>query len=135
MASQSALEFARRNGKCKSGKGTLTKALNKFSELCNDVTKMEPNIPELSRVRKANLLTEQVDKVRKAMAGLEVSAQELVETVWTLPPGSRTTDQNGVEMTEDQMYTSISTTIQECVDKQIKFSRMERHQYKWQRES
>ena len=71
MASQAALEFARRNGKCKSGKGTLTKALNKFSELCNDVTKMEPNIPELSRVRKANLLTEQVDKVRKAMAGLE----------------------------------------------------------------
>ena len=92
MASQAAQDFARKNGRCKSGKGVLTKALNKFSELCNDVMKMEPTIPELSKVRKSNLLTEQVDKVRKAMAGLELSAQDLVETVWALPEGSRTID-------------------------------------------
>ena len=117
MASQAAKEFAKLNDRCVSGKGNLTKSCNKFQELYNDVEKMEDNIPELSRVRKANLLTEQVDKVRKAIGHLEVSAQELMEAVWILPVGSRTKDANGAEMTEDQMYTNISNTIQDCVDK------------------
>ena len=112
-----AKEFFKLNGRCVSGKALITKTCNKFEQLCEEMDQMEEGIPELSRVRKATFLTEQVDKVRKAMDNLETNAQTLMEAVWELPAGSRTKDAQGSEMTEQEMYNNISTKIQEYVDK------------------
>ena len=109
--------FSQLNGKCVSGKALLTKACNKFEQLCAEMDKMEEGIPELSRVRKATFLTEQVDKIRKASDSLEASGQTLMEACWVLPEGSRTMDAKGTEMTEQEMYTNISGKIQEYVDR------------------
>ena len=49
--------FSQLNGKCVGQKALLTKACNKFEQLCVEMDKMEEGIPELSRVRKATFLT------------------------------------------------------------------------------
>ena len=112
-----AKEFSKLNGKCVSGKALITKTCSKFEQLCEEMDQMEDDIPELSRVRKATFLTEQVDKVRKATDNLEANAQTLMEAVWELQAGSRTKDARGSEMTAEEMYNNISTKIQEYVDK------------------
>ena len=78
-------QFKKINGRCTSNKAVLTKALNKFQELVNDFEKMDPDILQLSKIRKANLLCMQVEKIRTAQTALEGNATTLIELVWQLP--------------------------------------------------
>ena len=112
-----AKKYSQLNGKCVGLKSLLTKACNKFEQLCAELDDMEEGIPELSRVRKATFLTEQVDKIRKASENLESSGQALCEAVWVLPEGSRTRDSKGSVMTEQEMYNNISGKILEYTDR------------------
>ena len=51
----------------------------RFNEFAADFDKMDPNIHELSKVRKANLLCNQMAKMKSAISNLEENAAKLLE--------------------------------------------------------
>lgn len=65
------------------------KCLNKFQDLVIDFVKMDQYIPQLSKVRIANLLCTQVEKIRSAQTTLKDNAQLLLELVWQLLDGAK----------------------------------------------
>ena len=116
-------QFKTMNGKCTSNKAVLTKTLNKFQELVNDFAKMDQDIPQLSKIRKADLLCAQVEKIWTAQTTLEGDATMLIELVWQLPDGARSKDQAGTQMTEQQMVDNIENSMatnQERADLMLK---------------
>ena len=74
--------------------------------------KMDQNIPQLSRIRHANLLCTQVDKIRSVQQSLEENAEQLTEMVYQIQEGDRSTDQAGNRMSEQQMIDNIDQSVQ-----------------------
>ena len=73
---------------------------------------MVQDIPQLSKIRKANLLCAQVEKIRTAQNALKMNAVKLVELIYQLPDRSREDlGTDGQTMSEREMVADIETSV------------------------
>ena len=93
-------DFKDQNGRCTANKRVLTRHINKFNQMVGECDSLAPDIPELSKIRKANFLCEQIDKIKAAQSTLEKNAEIFTEFVYQITEIARTVDQQGVRWTD-----------------------------------